>query len=102
MKEVAMELEGLVIMGKHPWGNANVNTEEIENLLNTPTQSFNIDVCTNCSSSTRCCRPDKILAHGERNMHSNRNVFVNSPPDAMKNFLEHYFILCKFTPRDTC
>ncbi|XP_050255070.1 wall-associated receptor kinase 2-like [Quercus robur] len=52
MKEVAMELEGLVIMEKHPWGNANVNTEEIENLLNAPTQSFNIDVRTNCSSST--------------------------------------------------
>ena len=52
MKEVVMELEGLVIMEKHPWGNANVNTEEIENLLNAPTHSFNIDVCTNCSSST--------------------------------------------------
>ncbi|KAK7850557.1 wall-associated receptor kinase 1 [Quercus suber] len=52
MKEVAMELEGLVIMEKHPWGNANVNIEEIENLLNAPTQSFNIDVGTNCSSNT--------------------------------------------------
>ena len=48
MKEVAMELEGLVIMEKHPWGNANVNIEEIENLLNAPTQSFNIDIGTNC------------------------------------------------------
>ncbi|KAK9992893.1 hypothetical protein SO802_022596 [Lithocarpus litseifolius] len=52
MKEVAMELEGLVIMEKHPWGNANVNIEELENLLNAPTQSFNIDVGTTCSSST--------------------------------------------------
>ena len=52
MKEVAMELEGLVIMEKHPWGNANVNIEEIENLLNAPTQSFNIDVGTSCSSNT--------------------------------------------------
>ena len=52
MKEVAMELEGLVIMEKHPWGNGNVNIEEIENLLNAPTQSFNIDVGTNCSSNT--------------------------------------------------
>ena len=52
MKEVSMELEGLVIMEKHPWGSANVNIEETENLLNAPTQSFNIDVGTNCSSST--------------------------------------------------
>ncbi|KAM3682996.1 hypothetical protein ACJW31_12G113100 [Castanea mollissima] len=52
MKEVAMELEGLLIMEKHPWGNANVNIEETENLLNAPTQSFNIDVGTNCSSNT--------------------------------------------------
>uniref|UniRef100_A0A7N2MLT5 Protein kinase domain-containing protein n=1 Tax=Quercus lobata TaxID=97700 RepID=A0A7N2MLT5_QUELO len=52
MKEVAMELEGLVIMEKHPWGNANVNIEEIENLLNAPTQSFNIDIGTNCSNNT--------------------------------------------------
>jgi hypothetical protein len=33
MKEVAMELEGLV-MEKHPWGNADVYTEETEYLLN--------------------------------------------------------------------
>ncbi|KAM3730800.1 hypothetical protein ACB098_12G113600 [Castanea mollissima] len=52
MKEVEMELEGLLIMEKHPWGNANVNIEETENLLNAPTQSFNIDVGTNCSSNT--------------------------------------------------
>uniref|UniRef100_A0A2N9GD46 Protein kinase domain-containing protein n=1 Tax=Fagus sylvatica TaxID=28930 RepID=A0A2N9GD46_FAGSY len=52
MKEVAMELEGLVIMEKHPWGNANVYTEETEYLLNAPIQSFNIDVGTSCSTST--------------------------------------------------
>ncbi|GMY06618.1 putative wall-associated receptor kinase-like 16 [Fagus crenata] len=52
MKEVAMELEGLVIMEKHPWGNANVYTEETEYLLSAPTQSFNIDVGTCCSTST--------------------------------------------------
>ena len=52
MKEVAMELEGLVIMGKHPWGNANVYPEETEYLLSAPTQSFNIDVDTNCSTNT--------------------------------------------------
>ncbi|KAK7818120.1 wall-associated receptor kinase 1 [Quercus suber] len=52
MKEVAMELEGLVIKEKHPWGNANVYKEETEYLLSAPTQSFNIDVDTNCSTST--------------------------------------------------
>ncbi|GMY06616.1 putative wall-associated receptor kinase-like 16 [Fagus crenata] len=52
MKEVAMELEGLVITEKHPWGNANVYTEETEYLLSAPTQSFNIDVGTSCSTST--------------------------------------------------
>ena len=52
MKEVAMELEGLVIMEKHPWGNAEVYKEENEYLLSAPIQSFNIDVGTNCSTST--------------------------------------------------
>uniref|UniRef100_A0A2N9GN40 Protein kinase domain-containing protein n=1 Tax=Fagus sylvatica TaxID=28930 RepID=A0A2N9GN40_FAGSY len=52
MKEVAMQLEGLVIMEKHPWGNTNVYTEETEYLLSAPTQSFNIDVGTSCSTST--------------------------------------------------
>jgi hypothetical protein len=52
MKEVAMELEGLLIMEKHPWGNAKVYKEENEYLLSAPIQSFNIDVGTNCSVST--------------------------------------------------
>ena len=52
MKEVAMELEGLVIMEKHPWGNAKVYKEENEYLHSAPIQSFNIDVGTNCSAST--------------------------------------------------
>jgi serine/threonine protein kinase len=46
MKEVAMELEGLIVMGKHPWGKANLYTEETEYLLDGPTHSFNIDVGT--------------------------------------------------------
>jgi serine/threonine protein kinase len=50
MKEVAMELEGLRIMEKHPWGNADVYGEEIQCLLNAPTHSFNIDVGISCSS----------------------------------------------------
>ncbi|KAG6655445.1 hypothetical protein CIPAW_05G216700 [Carya illinoinensis] len=51
MKEVAMELEGLRIMGKHPWVKADLYTEETEYLLGAPTHSFNIDVY-NGSSST--------------------------------------------------
>ncbi|XP_059453409.1 wall-associated receptor kinase 3-like [Corylus avellana] len=51
MKEVAMELEGLTIMGKHPWGKAHLYTEETEYLLNTPTHSFNIDVGASCSTT---------------------------------------------------
>ncbi|KAK7841171.1 wall-associated receptor kinase 3 [Quercus suber] len=51
MKEVAMELEGFVIMEKHPWRNASVYTEETEYLLGAPTQSFGIDVGPSCSSS---------------------------------------------------
>ncbi|KAE8100510.1 hypothetical protein FH972_018405 [Carpinus fangiana] len=46
MKEVAMELEGLIVMGKHPWEKANLYTEETEYLLDGPTHSFNIDVGT--------------------------------------------------------
>ena len=51
MKEVAMELEGFVIMEKHPWRNASVYTEEIEYLLGAPTQSFSIDVGPSSSST---------------------------------------------------
>ncbi|KAC0293742.1 hypothetical protein FH972_027092 [Carpinus fangiana] len=46
MKEVAMQLEGLTLMGKHPWGKANLYTEETEYLLDGPIHSFNIDVGT--------------------------------------------------------
>ncbi|XP_075650551.1 wall-associated receptor kinase 2-like [Castanea sativa] len=52
MKEVAMELEGFVIMEKHRWRNASVYIEETEYLLGAPTQSFSIDVGPSSSSST--------------------------------------------------
>ncbi|KAE8100075.1 hypothetical protein FH972_018004 [Carpinus fangiana] len=52
MKEVSMELEGLSIMGKHPWGNADLYTEETECLLTGPTHTFNIDVDIGSSSTT--------------------------------------------------
>jgi len=53
MKEAAMELERLRIMEKHPWGKADLYTEEIEYLLNAPAHSFNIDVDNGGSSSNR-------------------------------------------------
>ncbi|KAB1220903.1 Wall-associated receptor kinase 2 [Morella rubra] len=52
MKEVAMELEGLRSMEKHPWGKANLSTEETEYLLNKPAESFNIDIGNGTGSST--------------------------------------------------
>ncbi|KAK7831681.1 wall-associated receptor kinase 3 [Quercus suber] len=52
MKEVAMELEGFVIMEKHPWRNTSVYTEETEFLLGAPTQSFSVDVGPSSASST--------------------------------------------------
>ena len=52
MKEVAMELEGFVIMEKHPWRNANVYAKKTEYLRRAPTQSFSIDVGPSSSSNT--------------------------------------------------
>ncbi|XP_004309337.1 PREDICTED: wall-associated receptor kinase 3-like [Fragaria vesca subsp. vesca] len=45
MKEVAMELEGMAIMAKHPWGkNAKFCPEENEYLLGSPTSdSYDMD-----------------------------------------------------------
>jgi serine/threonine protein kinase len=53
MKEVAMELEGLSIMVKHPWEKVDLHTEETEFFLDGNTSSFNIDVDIGCSSTTR-------------------------------------------------
>ncbi|KAM5587431.1 hypothetical protein ABKV19_006065 [Rosa sericea] len=45
MKEVAMELEGMTIMAKHPWGkNAMFCPEENEYLLGSPSDSYVMDV----------------------------------------------------------
>ncbi|XP_062157846.1 putative wall-associated receptor kinase-like 16 isoform X2 [Alnus glutinosa] len=52
MKEVAMELEGLTIMVKHPRKNADLHKEETEFFLDGHTLSFNIDVGIGCSSTT--------------------------------------------------
>ena len=35
-----------------------------------------VDWLVLCMTLYTCCRTDKILAHGQRNMHSNRNVLV--------------------------
>jgi serine/threonine protein kinase len=60
MKEVAMELEGLTIMVKHPWENADLHMEETEFFLDSHTRSFNIDVGIGCSSTTE---DDSITKH---------------------------------------
>ena len=52
MKEVAMELERLKSIGKHPLGNIDVYAKKSEYLLSVSTHSFNIDVGTGCSTST--------------------------------------------------
>ncbi|KAA8546579.1 hypothetical protein F0562_002682 [Nyssa sinensis] len=57
MKEVAMELEGLRVMEKHPWVNVNLYLEETELLLakTVPSDGYNngtISVDNGCSSST--------------------------------------------------
>ncbi|KAG2667606.1 hypothetical protein I3760_15G123800 [Carya illinoinensis] len=54
MMEVAMELEGLRIMEKHPSEKDNQTIEEMEYLLNTPTLSFNIDNGASSSASAAC------------------------------------------------
>ena len=59
MKEVAMELERLVILKKHHWGNANACTKETVYLLSAPIQSFNIDVGISYTTS-RTARYDSI------------------------------------------
>ncbi|KAB1219861.1 hypothetical protein CJ030_MR3G009503 [Morella rubra] len=46
-----MELEGLRITGKHPWGIVDLDTEEAEYLLSAPAHSFSIDTGNGCSSS---------------------------------------------------
>ncbi|GLT71067.1 hypothetical protein SLA2020_431090 [Shorea laevis] len=62
MKEVAMELEGLAIMGKHPWGKANLYTEETEYLLNnSPTHSLSIDVGIGSSSTNTTTGYDSMM-----------------------------------------
>ena len=52
MKEVAMELERLRSVGKHPLGNVDVYAKKTKYLLSASSHSFYIDVGTGCSTST--------------------------------------------------
>lgn len=52
MKEVAMELEGMKAMEKHPWVKGNLDSEESEYLLRKP---YNDCVGTGSSSSDSAC-----------------------------------------------
>ncbi len=52
MKEVAMELEGLKAMEKHPWVKGNLDSEETEYLLRKP---YNDCVGTGSTSSDSAC-----------------------------------------------
>ncbi|XP_040997093.1 wall-associated receptor kinase 2-like [Juglans microcarpa x Juglans regia] len=60
MMEVAMELERLRIMEKHPWGKDNQTTEETEYVLCTPTVPFNIDIGVG-SSVSGVSGPDSMI-----------------------------------------
>jgi len=65
MKEVAMELEGLTIRGKYPWGKDDLYMEETEYLLNNgnngPSHSFSIDVGIACSSTNTTIGYDSMM-----------------------------------------
>jgi hypothetical protein len=70
MKEVAMELEGLTIMGKHPWRKVDLYMEETGHLLNNgnngPTHSFNIDVGIAYSSTNTTIGYDSMMKPGTK------------------------------------
>ncbi|KAF5469136.1 hypothetical protein F2P56_013231 [Juglans regia] len=52
MTEVAMKLEGLRNMEKHPWGQDNETEEEMVYMLSTPTHSFKIDMLISSTNAT--------------------------------------------------
>ncbi|KAL7263069.1 hypothetical protein ACSBR1_001278 [Camellia fascicularis] len=64
MKEVAMELEGLINkkMKKHPWVKIDLNAEESEHLLGGKLSGFELD-CTTSSSNTTTTRYDSVREH---------------------------------------
>ncbi|KAL7263050.1 hypothetical protein ACSBR1_001261 [Camellia fascicularis] len=64
MKEVAMELEGLINkkMKKHPWVKIDLNGEESEHLLGGKLSGFELD-CTTSSSNTTTTGYDSVRKH---------------------------------------
>ncbi|CAL5384727.1 unnamed protein product [Camellia sinensis] len=64
MKEVAMELEGLINkkMKKHPWVKIDLNGEESEHLLGGKLSGFELDCTTSCSNTTTTGY-DSVRAH---------------------------------------
>ncbi|GMP46688.1 hypothetical protein CsSME_00014743 [Camellia sinensis var. sinensis] len=64
MKEVAMELEGLINkkMKKHPWVKIDLNGEESEHLLGGKLSGFELD-CTTSSSNTTTTGYDSVREH---------------------------------------
>ncbi|KAL7263053.1 hypothetical protein ACSBR1_001264 [Camellia fascicularis] len=64
MKEVAMELEGLINkkMKKHPWVKIDLNGEESEHLLGGKLFGFELD-CTTSSSNTTTIGYDSVREH---------------------------------------
>jgi hypothetical protein len=56
MKEVAKELEGILVIEDHRWGSGNLSSEETDNLLRTAPSVINVEdgvhgSGTNCSDS---------------------------------------------------
>jgi hypothetical protein len=43
MKEVAMELEGILVIEEHRWGSDNLSSEETENLLKAVPSIINVE-----------------------------------------------------------
>ncbi|GMP46946.1 hypothetical protein CsSME_00014908 [Camellia sinensis var. sinensis] len=65
MKEVAMELEGLIIknMKKHPWVKIDLNGEESEHLLHRKLSGYEFGGCTTSISNTIATGYDSVREH---------------------------------------
>ncbi|THG11730.1 hypothetical protein TEA_012659 [Camellia sinensis var. sinensis] len=65
MKEVAMELEGLIIkkMKKHPWVKIDLNGEESEHLFHRKLSGYEFGGCTTSSNNTIATGYDSVREH---------------------------------------
>jgi hypothetical protein len=43
MKEVAMELEAILVFEEHPWGSGNLSSEETDNLFRAATSVISVE-----------------------------------------------------------